>query len=96
VVQKEYHLLDWRCATCYTQGRIKVLGQILRQHGEDSISVSLERIDGPNGETKVRGTCPTCAQSNVYAAPQVRWERLRETLDEMEAGGEHERAIYPA
>lgn len=57
------------------------------------IGLPLERVDGPNGETKVLAVCPTCAKAGSRATPQVRWTRLQAILEEMEQTQEHYRTI---
>ena len=92
------YLIDWRCARCRDRaGRDKVLGLVVRRPSlnRDMLSIGLERIDGPNGETKVRAVCPTCLNEGHNSDVQLRWERLKELLDRLERSGQHEIAIYP-
>ena len=37
--------------------------------------------------------CEACKNAGSNARPQLRWDRLKDTLDEMEASGEHYRTI---
>ncbi len=55
------------------------LGLIVRQRGRDIIGAPLERVDGPNGETKVRGVCAVC-----HTDSQMRWDRLQHMLDQLD------------
>jgi hypothetical protein len=61
-----------------------LLGLIVRQRGRDMIGMPLERVDGPNGETKVRAVCATCAGAGVTNDSQMRWDRLAARLTELE------------
>jgi hypothetical protein len=82
------------------------VGKVVRQMGRDMLEHSLERVDGPNGETKVRAVCPTCtglAAVNaerppdtvavwVAPTPQLRWDRIAALLDELEADPNRKKA----
>jgi hypothetical protein len=57
------------------------------------IGEPLERIDGPEGETKVLAVCPTCRKAGSAARPQIRWDRLQSMLAEMENNNESHRTI---
>lgn len=63
------------------------IGRVVRQLGRDMLETGLERIDGPNGETKILAVCPVCQAAGHTDRPQVRWDRLTTMLDEMESNG---------
>lgn len=91
-----FQRISWLCGACESRtGRPHRLGMIVRQQGRDMLSAGLERIDGPNGETKVRAVCPTCRNEGEGTAPQMRWDRLKRTLDRMQAQGTHELELRP-
>jgi len=62
-----------------------ILGLVARQRGRDMVGVPLERVDGPNGETKVRGVCSACTVEGRATDAQVRWEHVKTVLDDIEA-----------
>ena len=62
------------------------LGKIVRQHGQDLVEWPLERIDGPNGESKIRAVCKTCAALDASTDSQMRWDKITALLDGLQAG----------
>jgi hypothetical protein len=96
-VHHTFQQVDVLCDDCERRtGRPHRIGLVVRQHGRDMLSVGLERVDGPNGETKVLAVCPTCRKEGGNAAPQVRWQRLSAMLDELAATGVQSAEIRPS
>jgi hypothetical protein len=69
------------------------VGKLVRQRGREMIGKGLERVDGPNGETKILSICPVCHGRGSKVAPQIRWDRIQAIFDDMERVGEHLREI---
>ncbi len=62
-----------------------ILGLVVRQLGRDMLEAPLERVDGPNGETMVRGSCSACTAEGRAIDAQIRWEHVKTVLDDIEA-----------
>lgn len=104
--KSEHHLAQIvyvECTQGHTVGMVvmqKAGPRWLRDGNPFMIGRPLERIDGPNGETKVLVVCPACEGTAQASRPprhaprtQIRWDRLQTMLETMEAGHEHERTI---
>lgn len=90
-VARIFHMVYLACHRGHRIGSV-----VLQRAGGGNpykIGAPLRRIDGPAGETKVLAVCEACKNAGSNARPQLRWDRLKDTLDEMEASGEHYRTI---
>lgn len=100
---KRYVKVEWLCAECESRtGRSHRLGVIIRQGGRDMIGATadrapdvLRRVDGPRGETKLEGHCPTCRAAGIGATPQLRWSAVAAMLDELQREGGVVRRVAP-
>lgn len=66
------------------------LGKVYRQQGRELLDAAVERLDGPAGETVLRVRCQPCLDGRERSSDlQVRWDRVRTALDELEVSGRH-------
>jgi hypothetical protein len=64
-----------------------VLGRAILQRGEYSLERGLVRVEGPNGETKIKARCELCAENDRHPDLQVSWAKIKTVIDANAANG---------
>jgi hypothetical protein len=64
-----------------------VLGLAILQRGDYGLEHNLVRVEGPNGETKIKARCQQCAEHGRHPDLQVSWAKIKTVIDANAANG---------
>ncbi len=94
--------LRWHCDVCRElDGRTHKLAAFIRQQlpGVEPLYGQLKSpiptfVDPADGHETLMATCTVCLDLGRRFTPQVRWDRVKGTLDDMELAGARRRIVY--